>query len=224
MIPSSSCPPSRQLDRSGPADDHDGLVALTPLPGTRSFFDVVNNPGNAHYHEPGYLLTLFSPEGGGFPLVAITEHGQPQGPAFRGVRQVTKLFARLFQAFPDLSMPTLDPKNPLYLKSDDGGTIAVQTNVKGTHQDWWFPQSDPDHFYSKPLSDITPANKPVTVPACPVFTFNAQHKINQLAIYMDRYHFVAELAPTLSFNFTTDVEHALRVSKLLKDETKREPR
>ena len=36
MTLSSSCPPSRQLDRSGHADDHDGLAAVTPRLGTRS--------------------------------------------------------------------------------------------------------------------------------------------------------------------------------------------
>src|SRR5690348_6786716 len=36
MIPSSSCLPWRRLDRSGPAGDHDGRAAVTPLAGTRS--------------------------------------------------------------------------------------------------------------------------------------------------------------------------------------------
>ncbi len=36
MIPLSSCPPWRQLDRSGPAGDHDGLAVVTPRAGTRS--------------------------------------------------------------------------------------------------------------------------------------------------------------------------------------------
>ena len=36
MILSSNCPPSRQLDRSGTADDHDGLAAVTPRLGARS--------------------------------------------------------------------------------------------------------------------------------------------------------------------------------------------
>jgi len=36
MIPSSSCPPWQQLDRPGPAGDHDGLAVVTPLHGTRS--------------------------------------------------------------------------------------------------------------------------------------------------------------------------------------------
>ena len=35
MIQSSSCP-QWQLDRSGPAGDHDGLAVVTPLTGTRS--------------------------------------------------------------------------------------------------------------------------------------------------------------------------------------------
>src|SRR5690349_16703198 len=36
MIQSSSYPPSRQLDQSGLADDHDDRPAVTPLAGTRS--------------------------------------------------------------------------------------------------------------------------------------------------------------------------------------------
>jgi three-Cys-motif partner protein len=36
MIPSSSCPPSRRLDRSGPAGNHHGLAVVTPRAGTRS--------------------------------------------------------------------------------------------------------------------------------------------------------------------------------------------
>src|SRR5579884_4393065 len=36
MIPLSSCPPWRRLDRSGPARDHDGLAVVTPRAGTRS--------------------------------------------------------------------------------------------------------------------------------------------------------------------------------------------
>src|SRR6476620_5841359 len=38
MIQSSSCP-QWQLDRPGPAGDHDGLAVVTPLTGTRSRFD-----------------------------------------------------------------------------------------------------------------------------------------------------------------------------------------
>jgi len=36
MIPSSSCPPLRQLDQSGLTGHHDGRAVVTPLPGTRS--------------------------------------------------------------------------------------------------------------------------------------------------------------------------------------------
>jgi hypothetical protein len=35
-FPSSSCPPWQQLDRPGPARDHDGLAVVTPLTGTGS--------------------------------------------------------------------------------------------------------------------------------------------------------------------------------------------
>src|SRR5579875_240204 len=45
MIPSSSCPPSRRLDRSGPAGNHHGLAVVTPLTGTRSNLDRVPERG-----------------------------------------------------------------------------------------------------------------------------------------------------------------------------------
>ncbi len=42
MIPSSSCPPWQQLNRPGPAGDHDGLAVLTPLTGHDHGFEVWN--------------------------------------------------------------------------------------------------------------------------------------------------------------------------------------
>src|SRR6476620_563682 len=39
MIQSSSCP-QWQLDRPGPAGDHDGLAVVTPLTGTRSVLEL----------------------------------------------------------------------------------------------------------------------------------------------------------------------------------------
>jgi len=42
MIPSSSCPPWQQLNRPGPAGDHDGLAVVTPLTGHDHGFEVWN--------------------------------------------------------------------------------------------------------------------------------------------------------------------------------------
>jgi hypothetical protein len=50
MIRSSSCP-QWQLDRSGPAGDHDGLAVVTPLTGTRSDLILLDN-----------LLAKYGPE------------------------------------------------------------------------------------------------------------------------------------------------------------------
>jgi hypothetical protein len=155
--------------------------------------------GNANYQSTNYLMqNVFCPESGAgvseVPSVAITEHGVGLGPAFYGARKVRKLFNRLFAAFPDVQMLALDAPPRLFL-SQDGHSIALQTTLTGTHQDWWFPKADADKFYSKPLSDISPNSGAISIPACPVFTFNAQYLITNLAIYMDRYHFQAQLSP-----------------------------
>jgi hypothetical protein len=42
---SARCCSSRQLDRSGPTDDHDGLAAVTPLAGTPSPSNVLRTTG-----------------------------------------------------------------------------------------------------------------------------------------------------------------------------------
>jgi hypothetical protein len=105
------------------------------------------------------MQNVFCPEGGvgpnEVPSVAVTEHGIGVGPAFYGVRKVRKLYSRLFSAFPDVQMLALNAP-PLLLASQDGNTIAVQTTLTSTHQDWWFAKADGDKFYSKPLPDIPP--------------------------------------------------------------------
>ena len=127
------------------------------------------------------------------PCVAVTDHVVANGPAFYGTKKVTKLFRRLFSAFPDVILTPLSPLNPLI--SADLTTIGLQTTLKGTHQDWWFPPGDSDTYYSKPLSDIPPLGGAISIAACFVFTFNnSTNLINQLAIYMDRYKFIKILA------------------------------
>ena len=185
-----------------------------------AFLDVINNNLNGNYQVPNYIVTqYFSADAGGpptSPLVAITEHGLPQGPAFYGRQKIRKFFQRLFQAFPGVAFTPLNVANP-FLISSDGGTIALQTTVKGNHQDWWFPPADPDGYHSQPLSAIQPNNGAISIPAVPVFTFNAGNKIQQLAIYMDRYHFVRQLAPALSLSFSVDADQVLQASKILSE-------
>ena len=185
-----------------------------------AFLDLINNNGNANYQVPSYIVNqCFSADAGGppptSPLVAITEHGLPLGPAFYGRQKIRKFFQRLFQAFPGVAFTPLNVANPNFLTSGDGGTIALQTTVTGNHQDWWFPPADPDGYHSLPLSAIEPNGGAITIPACPVFTFTAGSKIQQLAIYMDRYHFVRELAPALSLSFSVDARQVMRASKIL---------
>src|ERR1700726_3174899 len=52
MIQSSSCP-QWQLDRPGPAGDHDGLAVVTPITGTRSQFGNLGLAAAAYNTGPG---------------------------------------------------------------------------------------------------------------------------------------------------------------------------
>ena len=161
------------------------------------FLDTINNAGNGNYHNPDYIVNqFFSGDGGGYPLIAVTEHGAPAGPAFHGAQKIKKFFRRLFNAFPDIAFAPLIPGPPLlFLTSADGNTIALQTTIGGHHQDWWFPLADQDNYHSLPLSNIPPNDGVISIPACQVFTFVGQNKIQQLAFYMDRYHFITNLGP-----------------------------
>jgi putative transposase len=55
MIRLSSCPPWRQLDRSGLAGDHDGRAVVTPLTGTRSVFRKLATQKESKIEE-GHLM------------------------------------------------------------------------------------------------------------------------------------------------------------------------
>jgi hypothetical protein len=74
--------------------------------------------------------------------------------------------------------------------------IIVQANIDtGNHAKQWFAFDDKG-YYSKPLSDIEPDGKQSAyVPACVVFTFDANYLIFTLAIYMDRWQMAADLWP-----------------------------
>jgi hypothetical protein len=169
---------------------------MTNINTITAFLDTINNNANGNYHNTDYIVNTYfiDDDGAGYPLVAVTEHGAAVGPAFHEKRKIKKFFRRLFNAFPDIAFTPLNVATPLYLISGDGNTIALQTTVGGTHQDWWFPQSDPDNFHSLPLSQIQPKSGAIHIATCQVFTFvGAQNKIQQLAFYMDRYKFVTQL-------------------------------
>jgi hypothetical protein len=139
------------------------------------------------------------------PCVAVTDHVVANGPAFYGTKKVAKLFRRLFLAFPDVTLVPLNAANSL--TSSDLATIGLQTTLKGTQQDWWFPPGDSDKYYSKPLSDIPPLGGAISIAACCVFTFNnSSNLINQLAIYMDRYKFIKILSPNMETKLASSIE------------------
>jgi hypothetical protein len=159
-----------------------------------NFLDTINKPNDAgwqHYHDVDYLLTLFCDDNGNHPYVGITL----RGPQFTNLANIRILFTQLLKTtFPDMAWT---PANKL--RMTDGNTIAVEVDVTGTQQAAWFQ----DKFKSAPLSQIdqdtvhrlAPNNNKMDIPACMVFTFDGHYKIQQLAIYMDRYRMMDELAP-----------------------------
>jgi hypothetical protein len=155
----------------------------------------VFNAGGAHYQSLSYLMSdVFVGQGvvGGVevPSVAITEHAGGH-PGFYGTRKVGRLFTRLFTVFTDVQLIPVD--TPAVLFSSPAHNIIVEATLTGTQRDWWFPTTDPDGFYSKPLSDIPPNGAAISIAACAAFTFDANHLVTNLAIYMDRYHFIKQL-------------------------------
>ncbi|MBV9460189.1 MAG: nuclear transport factor 2 family protein [Bradyrhizobium sp.] len=159
-----------------------------------NFLDTINKPNNAgwqHYHDIDHLLSLFCEDNGNHPYVGITL----RGPQFPNRANIRILFTQLLKTtFPDMAWK---PENNL--RMTDGNTIAVEVQVTGTQQATWFQ----DKFKSPPLSQIdhdtvhrlAPNNNKMDIPACMVFTFDGRHKIQQLAIYMDRYKMMDQLAP-----------------------------
>jgi hypothetical protein len=158
-----------------------------------NFLDTINKPNDAgwhHYHDVDYLKTLFCNDNGNYPYVGITQ----RGPQFKNWASIQKLFTQLLtKSFPDMAWT---PANTL--RMTDGNTIAVEVEVTGTQQAEWFQ----DDFKSPPLSQIDEAtianlssNNQMDIPACMVFTFDGQYKVQQLAIYMDRYKMMDDLAP-----------------------------
>jgi hypothetical protein len=107
---------------------------------------------------------------------------------------IKKLFDKLLtDAFPDMAWTPAST-----LRMAEGNTIALEVDVTATQKGEWFQ----DNFKSHPLSQIDAttianlsSNNQMDVPACMVFTFDGSYKIQQLAIYMDRYKMMDDLAP-----------------------------
>jgi hypothetical protein len=159
------------------------------------FFDTINKPnrpGWQHYHDVDYLLTLFCEDNGDYPFVGITL----RGPQFPHRENIKILFTQLLvTTFPDMAWTLAN-----LLRMKDGNTIAVEVDVTATQRAAWFQD---DRFKSPPLSQIDPStvsslgpnHNKMDLPACMVFTFDGHYKIQQLAIYIDRFRIMDQLAP-----------------------------
>jgi hypothetical protein len=171
-----------------------GVAMASNLETLNNFLDTINKPNDAgwqHYHDVDYLLRLFCDDNGNHPYVGITL----RGPQFTNLASMRILFTQLLKTtFPDMAWT---PANKL--RMTDGNTIAVEVDVTGTQKAEWFQ----DKFRSLPLSQIeedtirrlAPIYNKMDIPACMVFTFDGDYRIQQLAIYMDRYRMMDQLAP-----------------------------
>jgi hypothetical protein len=120
------------------------------------------------------------------PGVGITDHG----PAFWGRADVTTLFTQLFASFPDMQWTQLAGSQRLTATSE----IGIRMTVTGTFTNPWFNTAS--GHVSPPLSQLGHGTGlklgkfrggAPGLPAFAFFAFNAGYKIQQLAIYMDRY-------------------------------------
>jgi hypothetical protein len=195
-----------------------------------TFFNVLAAPASGSAHDVAVdtntLLTqVFCHDNGlgpgtqGLPCVAITEHGSRQGPGFFGGPEVSTLFTKLFQSFPNVALtPVSDLRlySPYTSPKYSPITIGVQVDLTGSYQTGWFPKLTPGgkkSHYSLPLSGLKPASAPpyknVSIPAVAVFEFDAHHKVTQLSLYMDRYHFVPQVSLTSLHTTTAEMANVL---------------
>lgn len=157
------------------------------------------------------VMALFSPDVGKpptSPSVGIGGNNQGLGPSFTGNTAITALFTELLSSFPQLvftAYPT--PNSPAFcIAQNNSNLIMIQAQlVTGPHMAQWFPpDAGPQRrYYSKPLSDLVPTPKQPnqsTVPVSAVFTFDPtnaiaanQYTILNLALYLDRWQFAADL-------------------------------
>jgi hypothetical protein len=158
------------------------------------FLKTINiSQNNPNYHDVTHLMTLFCPDDANHPFVGITL----RGPQFKNQAAIKKLFNQLLVvSFPDMAWT---PANAL--RPTDGSTIAIEIDVTGSQISSWFQ----DSFKSDPLSQIddetiagliqSDQTNQMDIPACAVFTFDAKYRVQQLAIYLDRYRMMDQLAP-----------------------------
>jgi len=165
---------------------------MSNLDTLNDFVKTMNDRAGPNYHSVDHLMTLFCADDGDIPFVGITL----RGPQFKGKAAIKKLFNQLLKiSFEDMAWT---PANAL--RMTDGDTIAVEVDISAKHVREWFT----DSFRSPPLSHIDQAaidglganKKTMNVPACLVFTFHGDHHIRQLAMYMDRYRMMDQLAPS----------------------------
>jgi hypothetical protein len=162
-----------------------------------NFLGILNNQGLPRDQKVTQLMGLFcadrvdaGPPPRTFPCLGITEHG----PAFKGSNEVKHFFTQLLTAFPDMTWTQLPHSSQLTSANE----IGIQMDVKGTQKGMWFQK--PDRHYSMPLSELHAHhihNRTTDVPAFGVFAFDSggSFPIRQIAIYLDRYKMMHQLAP-----------------------------
>jgi hypothetical protein len=190
------------------------------------FFTTVGNPTTAVNN----VMALFSPDVGNpptSPTVGIggntqnDPHGIALGPMFTGNAQITALFTELLTSFPNLTFTAYpNPTGAVFcVAQNNPSLVMIQAQLStGNHVKQWFPPNAPAkrRYYSKPLSDIVPSNQSSYVPVCAVFTFdtanpitaNTQYPILNLALYLDRWQFAADLWTPGRYPFPYPVKKA----------------
>jgi hypothetical protein len=142
------------------------------------------------------ILSYFSTDNmaKGIPFIGITQNG-PQFKYQTGYpNSIDVLFGQFYSSFPNMQWKQSAANNTI----ESGNNIAVEMTMSGQQNLAWFQAVN----YSDPLSQINQATidnlgayNQVSVPACSVYTFDSSHKIQQIAIYMDRYSIMDQLAP-----------------------------
>jgi hypothetical protein len=173
------------------------------------FLTPVGNPTTAINN----VMALFSPDSNPVtsPTVGIggntqtDPHGSPLGPVFTGRAAITALFTELLRSFPNLTFTAYPNAQSavFFVAQNQTSPMMIQAQLfTGNHAKQWFPPyaGAQRRYYSKPLSDIVPAGNQSYVPVCAVFTFDTQNAITagqypilNLALYLDRWQFAADL-------------------------------
>jgi hypothetical protein len=156
------------------------------------------------HNTDGLMNNVFCPDSADHktPSVGLTH----DGPQFVGADKVKVLFIQLFASFPDISLTPLT-QNDYRLYSKTGPIrIGFQARIKATHDLPWFPRGH--DYFSPPISEIAPDKVHLThLPACTVFTFNANALVTNWTIYFDRYRMAQQLTP--GFPTSTSLANSL---------------